>query len=135
MSKTFKTGDYVQLTHYCKVIGSRSDSTHLRDVKTGFEFYAQGGTQDKIISSTQHEESKKITRTAMKDMVLESNGTVFSVKYIKKNGEERTLYGHLLYNDGFGRAHCWDLEKNSERQVDLRTVFELTINEVCYTLK
>lgn len=96
--------------------------------------------EQKVYSADYVHASEKVTRTEMARMLHNAGQNIFRVVFTKANGEKRTLYGHLKHSEELmGRASVIDLEvadKNANsRQVDYRTIEELTLCGVHYTLK
>jgi hypothetical protein len=84
-------------------------------------------------------EEKAVTKTEMAELLHNAGQLIFKVRFDKQDGEERVLVGHLVHGEELmGRAQVVDLNVEAEyknRQVDYRTLKELVIGGVHYTLK
>ena len=90
----------------------------------------------------------KISKTKAKDLIDGSNGKFYSVKFIKKNGDDRILNGRngvhnskhaplkgvgLAYNPkDYGLVGVFDVQKKAYRMINLNTLQELTIDGVTH---
>jgi len=82
----------------------------------------------------------KITdQNKIRDMILASKGKIFSVHFVKKNGEERTMVGRLgvkkhLKGGDSTTAHipnlitCFDMQKKAYRCINLETIRWIKVN-------
>jgi hypothetical protein len=66
------------------------------------------------------------------------HGEVFTAVFLKKDGTERTMKCTLTEElstllDGY--LHVWDVEKGGHRNVNLRTIVQVTFEEKVYQIK
>jgi hypothetical protein len=77
-------------------------------------------------SSEQFTTTKKVSRTEVVEAFVNAGDSVFTVNFIKADGQERVLVGRLLNTENhMGRSNVEDLQttdKNKMRQVDHRTI-------------
>lgn len=88
-----------------------------------------------------------ITQDTAADMILNSGGRIFSVKFVKKNGEVRKMTCRLHVSKhvkGVGRSFtpsdydlvgAFDIQADGHRMINLKTVFELTSEGVRYDVE
>ncbi len=145
-------GDHFGFSTYGVVTGAASDKFDVR-TNTGEEWtISKNIFPQKIYSASWFGETHKVTRTEMAALLHNAGQEIFSVTFTKAGGEKRTLVGHLVETEElFGRAMVVDLEieptagaaagasagasANNLRQVDYRTLEELVLCGVKYTLR
>jgi hypothetical protein len=89
-------------------------------------------------SASQFETTKKVTRTELAEILVNLGDQVFTVNFDKQTGENRTLVGYKVSTENLmGRVNVVDLEVTGHnlRQVDLRTIKSLIVNNIGYFVK
>lgn len=139
-----QTGDLMTFTHWGIVESSSNDEfglgnkVVLTDVDSGVKFSVHG---DALIQSShsadQYDVTRKVNKTEMVDILAHARNVPFSVTFIKKNGEERTLRGRLIGIDqknlGYIDVEDLDLPEGDRfRLVDCRTIETLIVNGIRY---
>jgi hypothetical protein len=126
------------LVESISLLGNKLHCNNL-DTNTSFEV---NGTEliEQMYSADRFLEEKKVTRTAMAEILMRSFNVPFKVEFIKADGKtKRTLRGRLVApNNAMGRSQVEDLDKpvtDRYSQVDHRTISMLIVNGVKYTLK
>ncbi len=134
-------GDIVAVTHYAKVTANdrRPHDPTLRvenlDHEMPFEVHG-----DPLIAACytadRFTEEVKVPRTRICEILTQSYGVPFTVCFVKKEGEERTLRGRLVgWEEMYGRSKVEDLDKPKGDRfalVDHRTVKWLIVRGVKY---
>lgn len=87
-------------------------------------------------SNAQYFETKELGKNALAEKLQTAGDKIFTVEYIKADGSNRTLVGHLVSSESnLGRSMVRDLnitEGNNLRQVDHRTIQSLIIGGIQY---
>jgi hypothetical protein len=135
-------GNIVAITSYARVVGGMYDRIAVTDLDTGVDYDIQGSALIKRLASADHyTEEKKVSRTEMAETLVASRNTPFTVRFVKKDGEDRRLRGRLIKPEAIlGRSMVEDFDKEGGvrdriSQVDHRTIYELIVDGVKYTLK
>jgi len=140
MDKTYKNGDFIQLVYNCKITKKiNSESADVIDIDRGTKFTITGLLQS-TRNADQFSKTSSVSRTELIEILITSNGSILSCKFVKQNGEDRVLRGYFVSLDkGFGRSNCIDLEVNKDehrlRQVDHRTLEWVILDDVRYMVK
>ena len=90
---------------------------------------------------------KRKTREEAKEMIYNTNGKIFGVKFTKKNGEERTMncrrgvqkgvkgVGLAYDTEKFNLINVFDMAKDGYRMINTSTINELTISGKTHIVK
>ena len=92
---------------------------------------------------------KTINTDKAKELIIKTNGQIFSSLFIKKNGEHRLINARLkvtkhLKKEAKPRPYepskynlitVFDMQKKSYRMINLNTLQTLTINKKMYNIK
>ena len=137
---THKVGSIVCITKYAKVKSSNGNSLTVTDLHDGGDFQIIGKElQEACMSADKYDETKKMTKTELAEVLATSYGKPFSVVFDKADGSERTLRGRLLSSESYlGRSSVEDLDvagDNKLRLVDHRTLKSIIVDNIKYTLK
>ena len=86
-----------------------------------------------VDSASLVENTERVNRTRLAEILEQAKDAVFTVRFTKQNGEERTMIGHLIdIEPKMGRSYVFDLEKKGTRLVDHRTLDWLIIKGTKY---
>lgn len=134
-----KTGEYISTTMYLQVVKKTKDGVMVKNSQ-GQEFEVRGTNllETTFKSAAQFETTKKVTRTELAETLVNLGDQVFTVNFDKQTGENRTLVGYKVSTENLmGRVNVVDLEATGHnlRQVDLRTIKSLIVNNVKYVVK
>lgn len=138
--KKIKKGEILSCTMYMEVLEKGLDSIKVKD-SYGREFLVKGQKliEQTMFSSEQYSSEEKVSKTKAAEVLTNARDSVFKVDYIKQDGEDRTLIGHLLNTENLmGRSDVVDLQVtggNPMRQVDHRTTKSIILKGVKYTVK
>ena len=134
-----KEGEFLSVTEYYKVVSKRKDSIlvvnqHGQEIEvTGIDLI------ESFNSAGQYIETKKVGKHEMVEALHNAKDTVFTVCFIKKDGSERILVGHLKGIEAhLGRTEVIDLEVPvgdktfGIRQIDNREIQWVVINNTKY---
>jgi hypothetical protein len=143
-SSKVKVGDLMALVYYVKVKGIVGGGQELlvNDVdNVGPDILVRGKELiEQALSSDQFAETVKISKTQAAEILVHSNNRPITVNFIKADGSDRILRGRLIKPEPLlGRSMMEDLdlpsvEKNRTRLVDHRTIKELIVDGVKYTV-
>ena len=134
-----KSGEFISTTMYLQVVKKTKDGVMVKDSQ-GQEFEVRGTNllEKTFKSASQFESTKKVTRTELAEILVNLGDQVFTVNFDKQTGENRTLVGYKVSTENLmGRVNVVDLEVTGHnlRQVDLRTIKSLIVNNVKYVVK
>jgi hypothetical protein len=139
-----QTGDLMALVYYVKVKGVTGKGSELlvADVdNAGPDILVRGKELiEQALSGNQFSESVKISKTQAAEILVHSSNRPLTVTFVKADGSDRTLRGRLIKPEPLlGRSMMEDLdlshsEKNRTRLVDHRTIKELIVDGVKYTV-
>ena len=88
---TLNVGDRLSETQYYEVVSSDAKSMRVRNER-GFEFtVSKEIVEEGMFNSSQFTETKKISRTAMVDILEGTNGNIFTVNFDKKPTDKSVL--------------------------------------------
>lgn len=133
--------ELISLTIYAEVESKDYTKLVCRDLQNGQTYELSGfDILSRLNSADTFINIQEISRTEMANKLLDAGDSVFTVVFVKQDGESRTLRGRLITSDQFmGRAMVEDLDLSSSlsniRQVDLRTLKSLIIGNVKYVVK
>lgn len=139
-----KKGDIVADITFLKVksIGDTffGDSIQVTNLDNGMDFEIRGKELiETVQSADRYNLTQPVTRTEMAEILSRSYNTVFTVKFEKTDGTQRTLRGRLIDSEPLmGRVKVEDLDiqgDNRFRLVDNRTLSELIVGGTQYVLK
>lgn len=134
-----KRGDWISRTSYFEVIRQMPTQSFLIRNEAGREWVVDEGVLqgENISSANWYEKEEKVTMTFLADYITSKVfRDIFTVSFIKSNGEERVLVGYKLSTEhNLGRSFVQDVEKKSPRQVDHRTIQYLIHRGTKYILK
>lgn len=134
-----KSGEYLSTTMYLKVVSKTKDGVMVKNTQ-GQEFEVRGTNllETTFKSAAQFADTKKVTRTDLADILVNLGDQVFTVNFDKQDGTNRTLVGYKVSTENLmGRVNAIDLEVTgyAQRQIDLRTIKSLIVNNVKYQVK
>lgn len=138
--KAIKTGEVLNSTMYLTVQGKTADAIQVKD-NFGREFTVKGPKliEEAMNSANQYSKEEKVTRTEAAAILTSAGDAAFTVTFDKADGTERTLVGKLVDTENhMGRSNVDDLQVTSgspRRQVDHRTIKQITLKGVKYTVK
>lgn len=134
--------EIISLALYAEVLERTNMGIICRDLNSGQEICLSSPSHGlRVNSADTFNEIRRITKTEMAELIVDSCCDVFTVTFIKQGGQERVLRGRLISSESLlGRVMVEDLDLlnvglNSYRQVDLRTIKELIIRGVKYVIK
>ena len=90
---------------------------------------------------------KRITKSKALELILESNGTIFSAVFTKKDGSERYITGRLgvkklLTGKGMsydpierGLVPIYEIHKDQHRMINIKTLVSLQLKGINYSVK
>jgi hypothetical protein len=138
--KEVNEGDLMAVVMYAEVDGAYTDRISCKNVDTGEGFEVVGDSLiEKMYSADRYNTVTQVTKTQMAEVLSDSFNVPFTVKFEKQDGDIRTLRGRLIEPERLmGRCMVEDLDQPSGkrvRQVDNRTLKELIVKGVKYTLK
>lgn len=144
--KQVQAGGILSKIIYAKVLSiHKADIWHhlqveCRDLDDGTTFYLEGAELIGTCLSGDHfDREVDVSLTKLAEEFTKVGTRPFTVTYIKKNGEVRTLRGRMLTPDNvLGRSTVldFDVDKGSPlRQVDHRTLQSLVVSGVKYTVR
>jgi hypothetical protein len=88
---TLKTGDRLSETQYYEVVSTDTTRMRVRNER-GFEFnVSKEIVEEGMFNANQFTETKKISRTAMVDILESTNGHIFTVNFDKKPTDQSVL--------------------------------------------
>ena len=93
---------------------------------------------EKAFSADQYEEVKKVTKSEIAQILVDSFNVPFTVCFVKADGSDRVLRGRLLRHEALmGRSYVEDLDIDGHnlRQVDHRNIKYLIVNNIRYVTK
>lgn len=133
----FKRNDAIQITYNAIVQEVGTDFLKVKDVEKELEFYIRGNSLlNTTLSADFSSSSKKLNKTEIVEVLLNSHGKIFKVEFEKQDGSTRVLRGYLAKSEPLlGRSYCVDLDvtdKNKLRLVDHRTIHSLILEGVKY---
>lgn len=133
--------EIISFTVYATVDEKYDDGIVCKDLYTGNRYTIFGPTHANLSSADVFSRIENTNKTELAKRLLDANDTVFTVEFVKQDGELRTLRGRLVKEDALmGRALVEDLDiplhaVSNIRQVDLRTLKSLIIGNVKYVVK
>jgi len=134
-------GDKLSTTVYYTVRAKQPGKVQVVDETGSTLWISNSIIERESFTATQFEQEKKVTRTELVHKLQYAGDTLFQVKFKKKNGEERALVGRRVPGSSdteFGRTEALeslDGCKPQKRQIDHRTLEEVTIRRKKYKLK
>lgn len=138
--KDIKKGEVLSTTMYMTVVDKFKDGVTVKD-SHGREFDIKGVDliEKSMRSSDQVANTVKLTRTEIADKLVNLGDQVFTVNFDKQDGTNRTLRGYKVSTENLmGRVNAIDLDVTSgyaQRQIDLRTIKYLTVDNTKYIVK
>jgi hypothetical protein len=88
---SLKVGDRLSETQYYEVIGTEQGKMRVRNER-GFEFtVSKEIVEEGMFNAGQYTDTKKVSRSAMVDILESSNGAIFTVNFDKKPTDESVL--------------------------------------------
>jgi hypothetical protein len=138
-----KVGHLMAFTYYTKVEHVSADGCRLvvSDLDSGLEKISIDGRDlvENSISADYFKEEEKVTKTKAAELLVSSHGKLFTVCFVKTDGEERVLRGRLVNPEPLlGRSTVEDLEQPAGKRirlVDHRTIRWLVLEGVKYIVK
>ena len=136
-------GDHLSTTVYYTVVSTGNNGNDVEVVnEDGEKLYIHKAiVASESFTAVQQREEVVVTRTRLVEELQAAGDTIFRVRFVKKNNESRTLIGRRLpgANDTcFGRTQVLESvrgAKPQKREIDHRTLEELTIRNKRYKLK
>lgn len=148
LREVIKPGDILAEVNYVQVVSYDYDhpgfypqrSLKVRDLKTDLTYAVRGEALiDQYESADHYDREEKVIRTQLAKIFVDVGYLPFTVVFVKADGKERTLRGHLVEHETYmGRSTVFDLDVISGsplRQVDHRTLKSLIVNRVKYSVK
>ena len=139
--KDLVAGDHLSTTVYYTVVSIEETNVSVVD-ESGHQIYINKEILEReSFSATQQHEEFIVSRTRLVHELQTAGDTIFEAKFVKKNGESRTLIGRRMpgANDTcFGRTQALESvrgEPPQKREIDHRTLEELTIRNKRFKLK
>jgi len=140
--KKIAVGEVLSGTYYLTVTGKNEGAGEIQ-VKDQFgnNFTMRGKDliEKSLKSASQFDEVKKVSRTEMVEVLENVGDSVFTADFVKADGADRTIVGHLVGSEPkMGRSNVYDLKVTSGhpmRQVDHRTLNMVISKGIKYTLK
>lgn len=139
--KDMAAGEHLSTTVYYTVVSIDGDRVCVVD-EGGHEIYINSEIVEReSFAADQQREEVGVTRTRLVEELQAAGDTIFKAKFVKKNGESRTLVGRRMpgANDTcFGRTQALESVRGKppqKREIDHRTLEELTIRNVRFKLK
>lgn len=134
-----KAGEFISTTMYLKVVSKTKDGVMVKNTQ-GQEFEVRGTNllETTFKSASQFADTKKVTRTDLAEIMVNLGDQVFQVNFDKQDGTNRLLTGYKVSTENLmGRVNAIDLEVTgfAQRQIDLRTIKSLIVNNVKYQVK
>jgi hypothetical protein len=133
-----KKGDWISRTSYFEVIREMPNQSFLIKNEAGRNWVVDEAVLlgENITSANWYEKEEKVTMTFLAGYITNQvYRDVFTVSFIKSNGEERLLTGYKLSTEhNLGRSLVQDV-KSGPRQVDHRTIQYLIHRGTKYILK
>jgi len=141
-----KEGEFLSFTNYYKVLSHTNDELSVMDIRTKDNVIIRGESLINMMHSNDHyEQTIKVTKAQMVDMLLSAGNSVFTVGFKKADGSNRVMIAcNPKAEIHLGRTQVIDLElidKDAEdktrgiRLIDNRTIEFLVLNNVNYSLK
>lgn len=133
--------EIISLTLYAEVHDKQLNKITCRDLDNDQVYELSGlNVLARVNSADVFGKIEQVNKTYMAEKLLDAGDKVFTVVFVKQDGNIRTLRGRLVQAEPLmGRAMVEDLDLNAAvsniRQVDLRTLKELTISNVKYVVK
>lgn len=89
--------------------------------------------------------TNKINKNKAVELIHSTNGKLFTVTFLKKNGTERTINGRLGVSKGvkgtgknngiaLGYISMYDVQEKGFKMVNSRTITELRTNKTIYNV-
>lgn len=138
-----KEGDLMAFMYWAKVekVDRYKDRVDVRNVDNDETFSVHGRMLvEDSKSADQYTSTKPRPRREVVDILIHSKRVPFTVKFRKKNGQQRVLRGRLIgvreANQGY--IDVEDLENETDdrfRQVDARTIQYVIVGGVKYTVR
>lgn len=136
---------YVLVTHEPARPGGEP-SVQLRDLHTGAEWTRTGeDIVARMHTADQFDPAKEVAlpKTRLVKVLEDAGSHPFTVCWVKKEGEERTLRGRYVSNAEHDLGYSWvedldlapDVKGGRLRQVDHRTIQWVVLDGVKYVLK
>lgn len=124
---------------YCQILEKTTNGVKVRD-NYGKEFEIRGVEllEKTFKSASQFEKTEKVTVTKLAEILVELGDQVFTCEFVKQDGSNRTLTGYKLSTENLmGRVNAVDLTISgyNNRQIDLRTLKSLVVNNTKYVIK
>lgn len=135
-----KEKDVISLTKYARVKSLFGTTLRAVDLHDGKDFEIHGkDLQDACMSADFFDDTQKVTKTELAEILVRSYGKPFTVVFDKSDKTERKLRGRLLSSESIlGRSTVEDLDKpdgDRVRLVDHRTLKSIVVDNIKFTLK
>lgn len=135
-----KAKDVISLTKYAQVKSVNGNTLTAVDLHDGKDFEIHGrDLQDACLSADFFDNTQKVTKTELAEILVRSYGKPFTVVFAKSDKTERKLRGRLLSSENIlGRSTVEDLDKpdgDRIRLVDHRTLKSIIVDNIKFTLK
>lgn len=135
-----KQGTILSTTMYLEVLTKGLNFLTVRDT-FGQTFKVQGIDliEKSMYANDQFDKEEKVSKTKAAEILVGAGDAVFECTYVKADGQERTLVGHLLQTENLlGRSDVRDLQitsGNPLRQIDHRTIKSIIHKNTKSTVK
>lgn len=138
--------DVVARISYCRVVGITGDGVQVQNLNGKQWSIGVSIVEDEFNAATSapDDEVEPLTMTGLCEKLHEAGDKVFCVVFVKKNGEERTMFAHHIgkgKDTWLGRSEVMELVfkdgslQEERKQVDHRTIKKLIVGGKTYVLK
>jgi NMD protein affecting ribosome stability and mRNA decay len=135
---THKKDDIVSMTKYFRVVSASNSKVTAIDMENNEPIEIKGvQLVDNLNSSDLYNDTRKVTKTELVELMINAGVKPFTVVFTKQNGEKRIMRARFLSTESlFGRSAVSDLDNGFElKQVDHRTIESIIIDKVKYVHK
>lgn len=137
--------DVVARISYCRVVGISGDGVQVQNLNGKQWSIGASIVEDEFnAASAPADEVESLTMTGLCEKLHAAGDKVFCVVFVKKNGEERTMFAHHIgkgKDTWLGRSEVMELVykngrlQEERKQVDHRTIQQLIVGGKKYVLK
>lgn len=89
------------------------------------------------MKTKQTTKSKKVNKTQAVELIKSTKGRFFTVTFVKKNGEQRTINGNVKANaaNTLGYINVYSPSIKGYRNINTQTIKAVSFNKVNYIVK